>query len=67
MLTKFRGHFSLHNLVLMIANQKNLVRFLCISGFGDLGGLGQLSGDFGGAGVPRTLIGKKFQASIFKD
>ena len=51
----------------MIANRKNLIRFLCISGFGDFeGGLGQLSGDFGGADVPRTLIGKIFQASSFQ-
>ena len=35
-----------------------------ISGFG--GGLGQLSGDCGGAGVPRLLVGKVFQASFFK-
>ena len=27
------------SLVVMIAHQKNLVRFLCISGFGDLGGV----------------------------
>ena len=51
----------------MMTKKWDLVRFLCTSGFLDFGGgLGPLSGDFGGAGVPSTLVGKTFQASSFQ-